>query len=391
MAEGCPIESNIKNTAGQNDEYNAMKIADDDFGDSNDAEFDDEDGDALGGADDGWGSIHSSDEEAQYKPKHEVDVVVIGANEENPFAEGNDAVQVVEAGGRPMLNDKGDPKQKCWICDVCHGINNLLESMQKYNYKCCLCSYAYHPQVAIIYSNDWDGINAQDNEEIYTVWSCCICTFKNLMDWSKCEGCQTQRPRQDQVIISYSYVKPLKLDGNVPNNQNQMNFNIPQQYGNNQNHAKPKKKPKPFVRKPRIGNIGIPRNITEYPASSVQNDGLEKRLVNVFGKPFRNKRLVNATNKWCVDGQVLHSRVEWTSMSHEASQTKYVKEELVGRGFAVNSRTGWIASMSSDHIWVFEPSASTQYRLIATYSFNDQQKLTGQDVANSRIRSVQEN
>ena len=94
---------------------------------------------------------------------------VIGVNDENPFGEGNEVE--IRNGGKPQIR-MNDPKQKCWICDVCNGINNLLESMQKYNMRCCICSYAYHPNVAIIFSNDWDGVDENNpNEHIYNLVS----------------------------------------------------------------------------------------------------------------------------------------------------------------------------------------------------------------------------
>ena len=55
----CPIESNIKSTAGGGIDVSAddWNDQDDDFGDENDAIFEDDDGDGLD--DDSWGSVHS--------------------------------------------------------------------------------------------------------------------------------------------------------------------------------------------------------------------------------------------------------------------------------------------------------------------------------------------
>eukprot|EP01084_Bolivina_argentea_P066001 120305_1 len=243
----CPIESNIKHTIkgvgggiinkdNNNDIDNNNNIEfddfddefDDEFADENDAEFDDCDGDGLENIEDEWDSIHSSNDGQNVIPvsiellNNNNNKPIIGVNDENPYGEGNEVA--IDAGGRPpiigLLNGNCDPKQKCWICDICNGINNLLESLKKYNYKCCICSYPYHPNVTIIYSNDWDGVNENNNEQIYTVWNCPFCTLKNNINWNKCDGCECNKPPSNQLEISYSYIKPKKLNhgGGAVNN-----------------------------------------------------------------------------------------------------------------------------------------------------------------------------
>eukprot|EP01084_Bolivina_argentea_P049846 91675_1 len=137
--EGCPIESNIKSTDdgnnknddGMNDwnvDYMDEDNDDNDFADENDAEFDEEDGDALMDDDNDWGSVHSSEQD-QIVINIEKSKPVIQANEINPYGEGNEVA--IANGAKPQIV-VGDPKQKCWICDICNAVNNLLESMKKY-------------------------------------------------------------------------------------------------------------------------------------------------------------------------------------------------------------------------------------------------------------------
>ncbi len=52
------------------------------------------------------------------------------------------------------------------------------------------------------------------NEQTYTVWNCPFCTLKNDINWNKCDGCECQKPPSNQVEISYSYIKPKKLNKN---------------------------------------------------------------------------------------------------------------------------------------------------------------------------------
>ena len=56
------------------------------------------------------------------------------------------------------------------------------------------------------------------------------------------------------------------------------------------------------------------------------------------------------------------------------------------RGFALNQKNGWIATMSTDSIWIFEPIGYSHFSLIARYDLNEEQKLKNEDVTNSRIR-----
>ena len=70
--------------------------------------------------------------------------------------------------------------------------------------------------------------------------------------------------------------------------------------------------------------------------------------------------------------------------------TDFMTEEIVGRGFAINQRTGWIATMSINYINVFEPVGLCEFRLRARYQFTKEQKLKGEDEQNSRIRFVGE-
>merc|ERR1712187_769384 len=154
-----------------------------------------------------------------------------------------------------------------------------------------------------------------------------------------------------------------------------------QDQDNNKNKNKNKNK------KPRISNIGVPRSISVYPSKSVLDDQYEKRLSDIFGKPYRNRLLSkNKKNKWSIHCNLTHSRMEWASYSNDAK--KFVKEEVVGRGFAINQRNGYIATMSSNYLWIFEPLGSSGFKLLARYTFTDQQKLNGEDVQNSRIRFV---
>eukprot|EP00486_Rosalina_sp_Unknown_P016559 CAMPEP_0201595346 /NCGR_PEP_ID=MMETSP0190_2-20130828/192375_1 /ASSEMBLY_ACC=CAM_ASM_000263 /TAXON_ID=37353 /ORGANISM="Rosalina sp." /LENGTH=125 /DNA_ID=CAMNT_0048055291 /DNA_START=8 /DNA_END=382 /DNA_ORIENTATION=+ len=125
MAEGtCPIESNIKSTAGGGKDIsleNDYQFADDEFGmddadfaDENDDLFDDEDGDGLDGDDDEWGSVHSQEQDfikSSMAEKIEENKPVIGVNDENPFGEGNEVE--IRNGAKPQIR-MDDPKQKCW-------------------------------------------------------------------------------------------------------------------------------------------------------------------------------------------------------------------------------------------------------------------------------------
>lgn len=411
MAEeegACPIQSNIESTAGQEgtdidmnsiEDDNAAFEEEEEFDNGDNALFEQDDGDAILDDDD-WGDLDVVDDGQKIIPIEMPEKPVIGVDDENPYGEGNEVE--VRNGGRPQIR-ADDPKQKCWICDVCNAINNLLDSAKKYNFRCCICSYAYHPNVAIIFSNDWDGVNEEnENEQIYTVWNCPFCTLRNDIAWQKCDGCECAKPPDGQVAISYSYVRPKKLNGKDnkhQHNNNNNNFVVGNNYNNfavnhNQNQKKKQNNNnkqvqnynKP-VRKPRLGNIGVARDHDSYPAKSVLDSEIEARLRTVFGNPHRNQLLCKEKkNTWTLDCNLSHSRVEWASYSKDAQ--KFVTEELVGRGFAVNQRTGWIATMSINYIWVFEPYGCMGYKLKARYEFTEEQKLKGEDVQNSRIRYI---
>ncbi len=65
---------------------------------------------------------------------------------------------------------------------------------------------------------------------------------------------------------------------------------------------------------------------------------------------------------------------------------EFMKEEIVGRGFAINSMNGIIASMSSNYIWIFSPNGGLEYKLLARYEFSEDQKLPNEDINNRCIR-----
>merc|ERR1712154_755281 len=113
----------------------------------------------------------------------------------------------------------------------------------------------------------------------YTVWICPFCTLQNDINWQKCDGCQCTKPPSDQTQISYSYMKPKKMNGVAfDNNNNNKNYNINNNNNNNYNQwpqdnkDKHKNRKKNIVRKPRISNIGVPRSIHLYPSKSVLKD-----------------------------------------------------------------------------------------------------------------------
>eukprot|EP01084_Bolivina_argentea_P043583 80277_1 len=134
--------------------------------------------------------------------------------------------------------------------------------------------------------------------------------------------------------------------------------------------------------------FGISRRISEYP--SAQNPSVEKRLSNIFGLPYRNKLLLNSNkNKWGIDNKVGTVHIKRISYSNDAK--KFFKEEIVGKGFAINEKNGYIATMSSNFICVFCPYGSLKFKLIARYIFTKEQKLKNEDITNSRIRFVNDN
>eukprot|EP01084_Bolivina_argentea_P043581 80271_1 len=134
--------------------------------------------------------------------------------------------------------------------------------------------------------------------------------------------------------------------------------------------------------------FGISRRISEYP--SAQNPSVEKRLSNIFGLPYRNKLLLNSNkNKWGIDNKVGTVHIKRISYSNDAK--KFFKQEIVKKGFAINEKNGYIATMSSNFICVFCPYGSLKFKLIARYIFTKEQKLKNEDITNSRIRFVNDN
>lgn len=339
-AEGQPIQSNIQHTVGANAHLQPpsdMEM-DSDFGDSNDAIFDEEDGDSLNGD---WGSIHSSSDhepfamnnalnDNSFNPKG-ADRAVIGMNDENPLAEGK-WIGIGNGGAvRPQI---GSEQQRCWLCSECNAINNLMETLKSESMRCARCPFAYRPNAAIIYSADWDhcdGLNPIQNGndgnggnggnmEIHTVWCCPVCTLQNAMEWPQCDGCGRSRPHGDALEISYSYSAVKRIGGvAAAPNRNFGDLNLAQ----NQNEKldlklNSKRKRGAKRRAPRIENIGIPRKMAVFPKCS-ENMLYEQRLLDVFGRPFRNKLVApNRANRWTVDCDVMHCRLEWTSYSEDA-------------------------------------------------------------------------
>merc|ERR1712228_104057 len=227
-------------------------------------------------------------------------------------------------------------------------------------------------------------------EQIYTVWICAFCTLQNSTDWSKCDGCE--QPKGKLAEIAYSYSKPKKLNNANSRVVNQWQANSDVQYDKNQNFdvqfqkRKNKKHKAPKPRLPRIQNIGIARNFEQYP-SKLDNVHYEKQLLKIFGKPFQNKLLSKEfRNAWTVDCNLAHSRIEWCSYSDAA--TKFANEAIVERGFAINQKNGWIATMSAEYIWIFEHIGYSQFKLNARYQLNEEQKLKSEDITNSRIRFI---
>ena len=115
------------------------------FVDADDQIFDDEEGDSLGNE---WGVVDVvSMKDADHNDNHTRDIV-IGINAENNVNRNagiNENEQMDEMEG-----------QRCWICDECNAINNLMETLKSQNMRCCRCSFLYYPNATIIYSNDWD-------------------------------------------------------------------------------------------------------------------------------------------------------------------------------------------------------------------------------------------
>ena len=335
--EGCPIQSNIQHTFGSDadaitkvhdehktaDDANAITI-DDEFGDENDEEFDDEDGDGMM---DDWGSIHSSSDSLHRAVNGHDDIgdkPVIGPLDVNPLAEGGEVR--IEDGGKPAMS-KSDC-QRCWICSACNAMNNLKETLQSQNMRCCRCPFAYRPNVAIIWSTDWDRADGGGGDlgdgQIHSIWCCPVCTLRNALEWPKCDGCGTVRADGDALEISYSYSVPIRMNGhNV--NQHGVQFianlnaqNAPNHKANGLKQGDLNQRQKRKDRMPRIQNIGIRRKVNEFPARS-EKLLYERRLVNSFGSPFQNKLVTtNRLNEWTKHCDVAHCRLEWTSYSHEA-------------------------------------------------------------------------
>ena len=335
-SEACPIVSNIQSTNRGDRNHHLIPeqsdFNDEDFG-TDDSAFDDESGDPMD-LDDGWGSIHESandqpiinhDDDMQHdaKPK-------IGINDENPLAEGDEVEIEVENGGKPQIENK--KAQKCWVCESCFAVNNLLQTNTIYNFSCAICGHPYPTTAPIIFSQDWDEPNIANNiyqnveDEIYAVWICVFCTLQNSIDWNKCDGCN--QPKGKLAGIAYTCTKPKRLN-NYPNNNNAYaqwqafgpsDNQINAQMNNNKKKNKKQKPPKP--RRPRIENIGIARKFEQYP-SKLGDIDYEDRLLQIFGRPYQNKLLSKQSkNAWTIDCNLAHSRIEW--LSHPNSAISFV-------------------------------------------------------------------
>eukprot|EP01083_Nonionella_stella_P102922 293388_1 len=127
---------------------------------------------------------------------------------------------------------------------------------------------------------------------------------------------------------------------------------------------------------------GIPRHISVYPSGQFEpNDS----LVCIFGRPFYNRLLRSGGSAriWGI-GDVTPLKI-----SHVPKSDLTPWKEIVGRGFAINAGTGWVATMSLNHICVFKPIDGGQcFQLMTQYTFTDEQQLTGRarDLTHSRIR-----
>eukprot|EP01083_Nonionella_stella_P308746 1090706_1 len=142
-----------------------------------------------------------------------------------------------DGNSRVLRPVRAKAQHRAWICEYCHAINNLLESMKR-QYKCISCAGKYRPGQALIEAKDED--KPQIQKEQWKVWYC-ECSKLNEMSWKSCDLCNKPQPTEG-VMSFWSDEQPIQT-GYAPKIPHQPVY-----------HGKTEHKPAPKV----VPSITIP-------------------------------------------------------------------------------------------------------------------------------------
>eukprot|EP01084_Bolivina_argentea_P103344 185116_1 len=303
-----------------------------------------------------------------------------------------------DGNSRVLRPVRAKAQHRAWICEYCHAINNLLESMKR-QYKCISCAGKYRPGQALIEAKDED--KPQIQKEQWKVWYC-ECSKLNEMSWKSCDLCNKPQPTEgvmsfwsDEQPIQTGYAPKIPHDPKDPHapvpkvqnvwqcvtcnwmndrSESQCQGTICTNMRANKWNEKRKNSDDEVYRPVYHGNLNLMGNVKSVDAYPNLKDikSTNKRLLNIFGAPYKiktsqNNNFLVRTDSYCV--------MKTDSVVESAAGTRCV---------ALNEETGYMAMASTDKLFVFKPCGG--YEMVLKAFVCDKTNAIG--CGDARVRFV---
>eukprot|EP00484_Ammonia_sp_Unknown_P028018 CAMPEP_0197047432 /NCGR_PEP_ID=MMETSP1384-20130603/22943_1 /TAXON_ID=29189 /ORGANISM="Ammonia sp." /LENGTH=1300 /DNA_ID=CAMNT_0042479351 /DNA_START=77 /DNA_END=3979 /DNA_ORIENTATION=- len=331
---------------------------------------------------------------------------------------GNDAIN------RPSMIK--NVEHRAWICEFCHSINNLLDSMKR-NYQCNCCNGRYRPGQKLIESAEQDA----PLPEMYTVW-CCVCSAENDINWTSCVLCGEKKPSEG--LFTFKTTEKPKFSDKLNNDNNaggvdySLAGNARQQggdqwccskcfahnttarstckvcdtsrWGGKQHGDRHKDEDGQKYRHDyhsSVTHMGTRKNHTQYPVFGSAKILMNMRLVRVFGATYRNSCIAStAQNEWNAQISLHHGLVP-VQCTHALQREVMYLKSFGTRSVAIHAETGWVAMIGqgklTQFIVVFEPKGAGSFVVHTIYEMPKAEQIGSAwfDAEMCRIRFVGEN
>eukprot|EP01083_Nonionella_stella_P290831 989572_1 len=215
-------------------------------------------GEDEGPADD-WEDEYDGQDQIPFTPPHASKLI------DEPLVP--DPNSTDDGNSRVLRPVRAKAQHKAWICEYCHAINNLLESMKR-QYKCISCAGKYRPGQALIEAKEEDKHELQKKQ--WKVWLC-ECSKVNQTDWIRCDLCNKPQPTEG-VMSFWSDEQPTGTGAMAIWSEV---YRRPVYHGN-------------------LSLLNV-QPVDAYPKLKDMKT-MTQRLLSVFGAPYRIKTSQN--NKW---------------------------------------------------------------------------------------------